>query len=120
MIDPDKLENMQRHLAELGVSPSTTAPPLWRLLWRLGIDIVPPLFMGFRQAALVMGSFFGVFWGLFMWLFMWSRGGMPVWIALVAAALAGLLFGLGMASYFRYVARKHKLPSWAAYTGERP
>ncbi|UWX03491.1 hypothetical protein H1235_10200 [Pseudoxanthomonas sp. NC8] len=85
MTDPDKLERMRKHMLALGVSPSTAAPPLWKLLWRLGIDLPPPLFMGFWHTALLMGSFFGLFWGLFMWLFMWSRQGMPVWIMLSSA-----------------------------------
>ena len=116
MTHSDKLERMQKHLAGLGISPSTAAPPIWRLLWRLGIELPPPLFMGFWPAAFFMGSFFGVFWGLFMWLFQWSRQGMPFWLVLAAAAFAGVLFGLCMAAYFRYLARKHNLPSWAAYT----
>ena len=120
MTDPDKLERMRKHMLALGVSPSTAAPPLWKLLWRLGIDLPPPLFMGFWQTALLMGSFFGLFWGLFMWLFMWSRQGMPVWIMLSSAILAGVLFGLCMAAYFRHLARKHRLPSWSAYTGAQP
>lgn len=120
MTHSEKLGKMQKHLAELGISPSTTAPPIWKLFWRLGVDIPPPLFMGFWPSALFMGSFFGVFWDLFMWLFLWSRQGMLIWLVLGAAAFAGVLFGLCMAIYFRYLARKHNLPSWTAYTGMQP
>ena len=120
MTHTDKLERMQKHMAKLGVSPSTAAPPIWKLLWRLGIDLPPPLFMGFWSAAFFMGGFFGITWGLFMWLFMWSRQGMPTWLVLGMAASAGVLFGLCMATHFRYLARKHNLPSWAAYTGSQP
>ena len=117
MTHSEKLEQMQKHLAEIGVSPSTAAPPIWKLLWRLGIDIPPPLFMGFWSSAAFMGTFFGVFWGILMWLILWSRQDMPISLALAAPAFAGVLFGLCMAAYFRHLAHKHKLPSWAAYTG---
>lgn len=120
MTDPDKLNRMQEHLRALGVSPYTAAPPLWRLLWRLGIDLPPPLFMGIWPVALLMGSFFGVLWGILMWLFMWLRQGMPLWIMLSSAVLAGLLFGLFMAVYFRHLARKHRLHSWSAYMSPQP
>ena len=115
-----KLKQMQRHLASVGVPPTTSAPPLWRLLWRLGIQIPPPLFTRFLPLALFMGILFGAFWGLFMWLFLWSRQSIAIGIILGASAVAGLLFGLCMADYFRHLARKHHLPLWADYAGQQP
>jgi hypothetical protein len=115
MTHSHKLEKMQKHMAALGVAPSTAAPPIWRLLWQLGIDLPPPLFLGFWQIALFAGIFFGVFWGFFVWLL--TRYGLSFGSVPIAATLAGVLFGLCMAAYFRYLARKHNLPSWAAYTG---
>ena len=50
-----KVQAMYRHMDALGVSRSTAAPPLWRLLWRAGIEIPPPLFIPFLSAALGMG-----------------------------------------------------------------
>ncbi|MFA9274463.1 MAG: DUF6404 family protein [Candidatus Aquirickettsiella gammari] len=117
MTHSEKLKKMREHLATLGISPSTSAPPVWKILWRLGLEVPPPLFMGFWPTALFMGSYFGVFWGLFMWLFNWSRQGKPLLFILGGAISAGVLFGLCMAAYLRHLARKHNLPSWAAYTG---
>ena len=111
----EKIARIQQRMAELGISPSNAVPPLWKLLWQSGVDIPPPLFMGFGSIALLMGGFFGVFWGLLMWVIMWSRQGMPTWLVLAAAAMAGVLFGLCMAAYFRHLARRHKLPSWAEF-----
>lgn len=108
----DRIDAMRRHLAELGIPDSTAAPPLWKLFWRMGFAVPPPPFMGTGRITLVMGGFFGVFWGLVMWLILWSRPGMTVWIATAAAAVAGALFGLGMAFYFRRLARKHVLAAW--------
>jgi hypothetical protein len=119
MTHSEKLKTMQEHLAKLGVSQSKSAPPFWKILWRLGIEVPPPLFLGFWPIALFMGSFFGVFWGLFMWLFHWSDQGKPLVAILVGAILAGVMFGLCMAAYFRHLARKLDLPAWTSYTGEQ-
>jgi hypothetical protein len=117
MTHAEKLERMRKHMAALGVSPGTAAPPLWRLLWRMGLEVPPPLFLGFWPLALAMGAGFGMVWGGFMWLALWSHQGLPSWLAVGAAAGAGAMFGLSMAAVFRYFARRYKLPSWADYTG---
>ncbi|RPD83472.1 DUF6404 family protein [Luteimonas sp. 100069] len=117
MTHQEKLEEMYRHMAMLGVSRSTAAPPAWRLLWRFGIEIPPPLFTPFMPGALAMGAFFGLFWGLFMWAILWVHQDMPAILMAATAIAAGALFGLTMAAYFRHLARKHGLPSWAEYTG---
>jgi hypothetical protein len=116
MIDPHKLERMQHHLASLGLKRSSISPPIHRLAWRLGFNIEPPLFAPFRVNVVFFGTYFGAVWGLFMWVFIWKNMSIPV--ALGAAFLAGLLFGLGMAWYFRKVARSLDLPAWSQYTGD--
>ena len=118
MTHAEKLEAMKSHMAALGIMASTAAPPAWKLLWRLGVEIPPPLFLGFWRAALFMGTVFGALWGAVMWLVLWSWRGMPITFVLVAALGAGVLFGLLMATYFRYLARKHNLPSWTDYAGQ--
>lgn len=99
-------------LAKTGIWPSNFAPPALHLLWKLGIDVRPPHFAGFAANALVTGSVFALVWGAVMWWMVWSGEGMPVAIAVVSALAAGILFGLMMAGYYRYGARKHQLPSW--------
>jgi hypothetical protein len=117
MTHQEKVEAMYRHLASLGVSKSTAAPPAWRLLWRLGFETRPPLFAPFLPVALAMGAFFGLFWGLSMWAMLWARQGMSLGVMATSAILAGALFGFAMAAFYRYVARKHGLSPWAVYTG---
>ena len=120
MTQSQKLKDIQKQLVDLGVSPSAAAPPIWRLLWRLGIDIPPPLFMTFWASALFMGTLFGVLWGLFMWFVFWNRQSMSIELAIGVAAFSGVLFGLGMATYYRNLAKKHKLPAWAGYHDQHP
>lgn len=52
MTHTEKVERMYRHMA---------APPAWRVLWRMGIEAPPPLFMSFLPVALVLGTFFAAF-----------------------------------------------------------
>lgn len=118
MTHAEKLQRMYRHMAALGVSPNTAAPPAWRLLWRLGFDVPPPLFLGFWPLAISMGTVFGVLWGVSMWLLMWARQGVPVSLALAVAVGAGVMFGLLMAAWLRRAARSYALPLWADYSGQ--
>ena len=99
-------------LARTAIWPSNYAPPALHLLWRLGLAIPPPHFARFWPTAAALGTAFAVAWGLMMWFFVWSRQSMSPFAALVAAAVAGALFGLSMATYYAYGRRKYQLPSW--------
>jgi hypothetical protein len=99
-------------LAEADVSPGTYAPPLLKLLWRCGLKVRPPHFMGFAAAALLWGAWFSVPWGAFMWMMVWSRQHTDVRLALAAAGGAGLFFGLSLAGYYARQRRKLGLPRW--------
>src|SRR2546423_703694 len=99
-------------LASTGIWRSNYAPPLVRFLWRLGVRVPPPHFVGFSAHFVFTGSFFGITWGLLMWFALWSRSGMSPGIAVGMAMLAGLFFGLCMAGYYRHGARKHGIPLW--------
>ena len=107
-------------MAQLGVGTYTAAPPFFRLFWGMGLRVPPPLFMAYAPLALITGSIFAVFWGVGMWLIVWrTHSDMSTWLALVVSAFAGLLFGLGMASYYRSKARNLPLPSWQNYLPPR-
>jgi|SRR5882724_2330782 len=94
---------------------SNYAPPLLRLLWKLRVKVPPPHFVGFAANFVSAGLFFGVAWGLLMWALLWSHQPTPLGMVVGAAALAGLLFGLCMASYYRYGARRNKIPLWKEF-----
>jgi hypothetical protein len=104
-------------LASTGILRSNYEPPLLRLLWRLGLNVPPPHFASFWGNAVVSGVFFAVGWGSLMWFLLWSRQGMSLAVFLVAAIVAGVLFGATMAGYYSYGKRKHALPSWRELPG---
>jgi hypothetical protein len=116
----EKTETLIKDLQKRGVSPYTTAPPLFRLLWAIGLQVPPPFFLGFLTLTLLSGVFFGVFWGAFMWVIQWQWWIIPVEGAIGASAAAGLFFGLAMAAYYRWKAVKLGLPSWNKYPQALP
>jgi hypothetical protein len=70
-----KVERLVEEAGRQGMSLHTVAPPLFRLLWALGLEVPPPLFLGFRKLTLLIGTGFGVLWGplwgVGMWLWVW-------------------------------------------------
>ena len=111
----EKVDHLIADLGKRGVSQYTVAPPAFRLLWALGIKIPPPFFMGFGSLTLLMGVFFGVLWGVVMWFLQWQTLRLSLEVAILAAAGAGLLFGLLMAAYYRWKANQLQLPTWENY-----
>ena len=109
-------------LQATGMMRSHYAPPLIRLLWKTRVQIAPPHFQSFQSAALLTGSWFGFFMGVFMGLFGWFQGAATLhsaWIAVAVACVAGLLFGIAMASVYARDRRKYQLPAWTALDEQR-
>jgi sulfite exporter TauE/SafE len=99
-------------LEPTGIWRSNYAPPVYRLLWRLGARVAPPHFVGFVTNFLIAAVSFGAVWGLLMCFAVWSHQAMSPRGALVTASCAGLCFGLFMATYYRYGTWKHEIPLW--------
>jgi hypothetical protein len=117
MTHRQKVEHFIAGLGKQGVGSHTAAPPLFRLLWAIGLEVPPPFFLGFATLTPLMGASFGIVWGACMWLLQWQAWHMPLEWAAVSAAGAGLLFGLGMAGYYRWKAASLRLPPWESYPG---
>jgi Family of unknown function (DUF6404) len=116
MTHREKVERLITDLGGRGVGRSEVAPPLFRLLWRLGIEVPPPLFMGFLPITLIFSPLFGLGWGVTVGLVTWARVGAVDMEWLVPFSIGtGLLFGLAMAGYFRWKADKMRLPPWEDY-----
>lgn len=93
-------QKLDRRLIELrtkGVSRGLAAPLLYRLLWRLGCEIQPPLYQDFWSLFLLQGLLFAVLWGLVMlpWLLGVSM------VSVIVTLCTGLAYGLFAAIYCR-------------------
>lgn len=113
----ERVAAMHVHMTALGIARSTSLPLLWTLLWRLGVDVPPPLFLPFWRLVVWMGGAFALAWGAVMWLFVWSSYDIRPVFGFAMAAAGGIVFGAVMAVYYRHLARKHRLPAWDDYTG---
>ena len=111
----EKLDAAIDELQNLGVGAFTAAPPLFRLLWRVGVSVPPPLFLPFGRLALGFGAFFAVGWLPLQWLI---RGGQlldRLVVEVTISIVVGAAFGIILAAYYRYRARSLRLPSWAEF-----
>ena len=117
MTQSSKIESYTQHMAAKGIGESTAFPPAWHMLWSVGVKLPPPPFLGFVSLTLIAGGMFGPLFALGAWL-LGNRGAreMPASEALWVALAMGAVFGLIMAAYYRNLARKHRLGSWAAFS----
>ena len=112
MTHDEKVQYLLKDLGQRGIGKNAIAPPFYRLLWRLGIEVRPPLFASFWSFAMVTGLGFGVVWGLIIAFLQQSY---PASCALWTAPVGGALFGSTMAAYLRWQAHKFALPRWEDY-----
>lgn len=114
-MDDSYQDRLARALAELDASSISSlnyAPPMFRIARRLGLRPRPPHYMSFRRAVLVLGPTFGVMWGALMWFLQWQDAEVAAPVALLSSLLAGVLFGLLMAGYYRWAGSRVGLSKW--------
>jgi hypothetical protein len=111
----EKIELMYDEFPEKGISKSSYAPPFYRLLWRLGIKAVPPIFYSFKRVWITQALFFAVAWGILMYFFIWQKENMSILNMVVSSCSGGLVFGLIMAFFIRKQSKKIGCPSWDDY-----
>jgi hypothetical protein len=100
-----------------GIGRVFYAPLLFRLFWLVNIPIRPPHFASVTFNASFYAIAFGVILGLYGCLMIWL--GIEVSLAVKLGFMAmALVSGVVNAAYYRYSARKHKLPAWSDLTNE--
>jgi hypothetical protein len=99
-------------LASKGLWRASYAPTVVAFLWRMGVEIPPPHFVGFFGNFAFSSVLFGSVWGALMWLLWWSSHGTSPIAAAATSAIAGLVAGLCIASYYHYSAHKYSIPRW--------
>ena len=111
----EKIEYLIKDLEAKGEKKSNAAPPLYKLFWRIGWELPPPIFASFLQNTIIQGVLFGIPWGMFMWFVLWRRQNGHLWVACLAAAFAGISFGIIMAHLWSKKNKKLGLGSWDQY-----
>ena len=115
VVEPEEAtfrRKVDAHIAEvgrLGVPRHVAAPPPFELLWSAGLEIPPPLFLGFLPMMAVAAVPAAIVSVLPIALLVRPA------VALVLAAWCGLIFGAIVAAYYRHKARDLALPVWEHY-----
>ena len=112
----EKIQRMFGDLSNRGIDPRTFAPPIYRWLWKLGVEIPPPHFSTFWFLFAFQGGCFGLALGVPIF----ASGmffSLPLQLLVILSVASGVLFGLCMAIYFRWQAKTHRLPLWKDYKG---
>jgi len=103
-----KLKAALKRLSATGMWRSNYAPPLYRLLWRLGVKIPPPHFLP--------PIFHFIFWFILVGLFNEVNHIISYSHTIVVLpAVAGVIAGSLMAWHYASASRKHGLPSWSDF-----
>jgi Family of unknown function (DUF6404) len=108
----EKITFAVEELNARNVRKATATPLPYRLLWRLGFAIPPPLFQSFLGLAVFHGLLFGLLLGAILACV--DRRLAPDG-ATVFGTIGGAIFGLVMAAHFRLEARRLELPNWSEY-----
>jgi hypothetical protein len=108
----NKLEAAQKELNEANIWKSNYNPPIVVLLRKLGFNIRPFHYCSFKSNFITASLWFGIIWGIIMWFTSWKNDHMPIQIAIFTSLLAGVVFGLFMALYYKRSAKKNNLSNW--------
>ncbi len=131
MTHDEKLRALRADLERRGVPAFRAAPPLFRLLWALGIAVPPPVFWRFRSLWLFGSAVFAVPLAAFIWFcsaatlgFLNSVNPTPpapaerylaMGLTLTLAPAWALLCGLIIAAPYQRLAARLRLPGWDPY-----
>lgn len=124
MNQQERVDLYKQYMASKGVAPTTSVPPLWDVMWRMGLDIPPPPFVSTAVLALIfipLGALLPLALGvLFFVLSAGHRFYWPPWPLIEAMVIgSALLIGLGTPWYYWQLARRCGLGSWSTFIGHR-
>ena len=114
----EKVDRFVEDLTSRGAWKSNIAPPLWQLLWRLGVKTPPPLFLSFPKTLLIMGPVVGLLWGVIMWHLQYRDAGRTVLYAAILSAVFALVFSVVYAGIMGWMRKKYGLTTWEEYGAE--
>jgi hypothetical protein len=120
MTHEEKLRRMGQHLPKLGIAEAMFAPPAYKLLWKLGLKVAPPVFAGPLHCFLMGFIAITLMMALLGWLVpLPFEARMQREFGFWAVPLAmGVLGGLMSMVWLPYQFKRYRLPSWDEYRGE--
>ena len=108
-------------LQERGVPRGNEATPYHQLLWRLGVEVPPPLFAELLANFLVMYVGFTVVFAAFLLAMSWFGVlSNPTWFTYLAMLFVGIPVALLWAYSRRAMARKYDVPLWRDFEPAQP
>jgi Family of unknown function (DUF6404) len=104
-----------REMTGAGMARAIVAPPQFQLLWAMGVDVAPPLFLAFVPNMTIMAVPLVVVWSILVPFAPWSDP-----LSTYAAGIFLCLFaGALVAAYYRDKSYTLALPSWDNYLPSR-
>lgn len=118
------IHTLTTELKALGLSRGWVDPPLYRLLWRIGVRIHPPVYQSSRSYAVMCGLLFVILSpisSLLMSVALAYLDSSPtpppsVLRLLFSALISGVLFGTFMTAVRSYLLSRHPHPPLPPYT----
>lgn len=103
----------QRELKAVGIAKSSYHPPILTLYRSLGWQVRPPHYNSFLSNIVLFGLPFGIMMFFAIALrFVGLHFLLWISLSLLLTIVAGLLFGLGMAGYYKFSAYINRLSTW--------
>lgn len=87
-------------------------PLFHKLMRKWGRQSRPPHYNSFFSNTVLLSIYFSLAWGLILWFSVWSSQGVSILVAALSSIAAGTVFGLAMAGYYFYSAKRHSLTKW--------
>jgi hypothetical protein len=113
MTNDEKIEYYLRDMRQRAVgwrARWSAVPPIYRLLWRLGIKVRPPVFASFWSLAVP----YAIFYGILFFIVWWLNVGHSI-TGLVLSGVAAAFMAASIAVGNRRQARKLAFPRWEDY-----
>lgn len=101
------LEILQRS----GISRRNYLPPLYPLLWRMGVRLPPPHFARFHTNLLMAGSPLGIV-GIGFYMMLHDQESASCAAMAAVGVVTAALWGGAIATYYAISKRAHRIPSW--------
>ncbi len=108
----EKLSKAIEEMNQAGIARHTHSPPVFRFMWRIGLNIRPLFYSNLASIFLFMGIGFATLYWMIKSLLFGSTSHIHPIATLVEVSIAGLGFGAFVALYYRWGRKKYGLSKW--------